>query len=68
MSKSLRLGGAVGLDDNRAWSEVVSCPATAAEPFREVTMGADLGYQGSNAENLALNLGAKILLDFLKSS
>lgn len=66
MNRSLR--GAVGLDEDRAWSEIVSCPATAAELFREAAMGANLGCYGSNAENPALNLGAKILLDFLKGS
>lgn len=68
MDGSLVLGGDVGLDEDRTWSEVVSCPATAAEPLTEAAMEANLGCQGSNAENPALNLGAKILLDFLKGS
>lgn len=54
-----------GGPDDRTWPEVVPCPATAAEPAREAPMGIP---HGSNAENPALNLGTKILLDFLKGS
>lgn len=32
------LGADVGLDEDRTWSEVVSCPATAAEPFTEAAV------------------------------
>lgn len=66
MHRSLGLGGAV--DDDRSWSEDASCPATGAEPSREAAMRANSGCQGSNAENLALNLDTKSLWIFWKAA
>lgn len=55
-----------GWGQSLGWSCFMSSHCCWA--IQEAAMGANLGCQGSNAENPALNLGAKTLLDLLKGS